>query len=569
MATTASGRVTSLRVPEHTPVNTTRTPIMKRPVTREEHEFVTAFANLLTHTTAMVAADPGRRSPAGSIAESVGKAYAGFSRGRHEPIQRRAKAALSGSSEQLRELFGPHFARNEEWSEGSLSPELKGLLRDAVRSRLDSQGMQIANDIAGPLTARPGPVATKPKTVVEGGSFGGDAEWVWKKITITQPQILFFRWKTEEAEAAYGRWDLFRKDAGQEVHLGTGVAGSAPLSTFKIDFRDYLPASPPSVPKDYLVRVTPYSSPQVLPSTTEGMGGKKVPGQAIAEPSLPVTITYSAVADGPEHFLPSTDVYTRATCSLGSIRMLQESSEWGNEEFHVRGFLQQTFAQGSNKASNQSSFSAYAELNPDDDVPSQNLTFSKDFVLGYPVTANFPCAFLLVISIMEDDDGGGLAEWEAAMAQVAQTVLGAEVDGIVREYLEEKFKEYVNENMDELIHLGIDVAAYIAGLVTSTTLAVVGMVLMAAGLILAAVIAGLPDDFYGTEVEVLVLPTNAAEYIHSIPGQPVASIGGYRLEAKKMHFLGEATYPVATAWDGALELDVEWEFSGKQQFWGT
>ena len=83
----------------------------------------------------------------------------------------------------------------------------------------------------------------------------------------------------------------------------------------------------------------------------------------------------------------------------------------------------------------------------------------------------------------------------------------------------------------------------------------------AAALVISDIVSGMDDDYYGTKVFVLGLPTNITDFIHSLPGHAIP--GGFELESSGLGFQGSTSWPEATAWDGEVVVRFHWEFTNK------
>lgn len=526
-----------------------------RPFCREEEDFVRAFAAMLNHATVAIAADPETPHREGSVAERVRKAYSGaFSAEQQQAIRRRAETLLSAPVEVRRGYFGAYAEAGIEAHAGpGLSAELKAQLPGAVQARLDAQRGKIAGVLSDHAAIKPSTAGpSTSKTWVEVGHFG-DVWDSWHDLTINSPSSLDFHWGTNAPGAERGVWQLVR--AGQqELQLASGKAGDAPGGFFSIDLAQYLPQQPPNAPAQYLVRVTPGTKPKWQPSDDASGPGLMIPGKAVGPQSDPVVITYSSVT-APQIYLNIFDVYKTAVFTLESIHMIQESEESGTEEFHIAGFVQETLPTSSDHFGDQKTFAKYTTLNPDGPT-WQDLSSSVEFYLGSPLTPDWPRAYTAVISILEEDDGGTLGSWQASIATLAQDLASGDIADAVRDYLDENFEDYMDD-INQLVNAGAEVAQLVASIVGSTTAAIGGMVIAAAALIISAVIASLPDDYYGTEAYVLVLPSNSWDYVHSLPGQ-ITSYGGWQLDSETIEFKGQASWPDAAAWDGMVGITVHW-----------
>jgi hypothetical protein len=282
----------------------------------------------------------------------------------------------------------------------------------------------------------------------------------------------------------------------------------------------------------------------------------------VGPPSNDVVITYSAVT-APAVQFNIFEIYRTARFVLDSIHMVEDQTGGGAEEFWVTGFIQETFPASSAQASSQHKFGPmFAELDPDG-PRTGSLPFAKSFFLGKPDTPEWPRAYIGVISVLEEDDGGSLSDWKAHVATIAEAMVDGEVSQDVRDFLEEQFKDFVGENIGQLIQAGGQLAETILLLISETVLGLIGMVVAAATLVIAGIISGMEDEYYGTEAFVFVLPTNITDFVHGLPGQAVGK--GYQLDTETLTFKGSTSYPEATAFDGIVEVSFHWEFFDKGQ----
>jgi hypothetical protein len=545
--------------------------IPARPVSPEEAEFIKAFANALKHATAVVAADPNARPfPAGSIAEHVREAYSGFRPDQRLAIGHRAKARLSASTEERRQYFGSYAEVDADaWyrSGPGLDREMKAQLKQAVWARLDAQRQEIEDALSNTAaTTFVGGDTTK--TWVEAGYFGGDMQVGWKDLTINQPYTVHFRWGTEEIGAERGVWQLFRVGkSGQEVHLASGPAGQAPGGTFDINLGTYLPPDPPVLPAVYRVRVTPGTNTKMAPGVMKGHAGPKIPGKAVGLPSDPVVITYTGIITPPVEF-PLFEIYTRLWFTLGSIYLVKDQIGPGAEEFHIAGFVHESLPTSSTQKGTQEKFGKfYAELPDPDGSHEKQLSHASIFYLNSPSTPEWPRAYTVVISVLEEDDGGSLNDWQATVWAVAKDVISGELGKAIPDWLDEYIKEHLGEEWREYVHIGIhaggEVAQVIGAIIGSVASGIAGMVIAHAAFVVANIIAGMADDYYGTEVSTFVLPTNTTEYVHSLPGQ-VTTDGGFELETPDgFSMSGHTQWPDAAPTDGLIDITFHWELAGK------
>jgi hypothetical protein len=124
-----------------------------------------------------------------------------------------------------------------------------------------------------------------------------------------------------------------------------------------------------------------------------------------------------------------------------------------------------------------------------------------------------------------------------------------------------------------VVNLGGQVGQAIASLVSSTTAGIIGVVVVIASAIAAAIISGMEDDYYGTDVFAFLLLTNVTDFVHSLPklaefGPGTTSENGEFEIAPEFHFFfqGESGLLSAVATDGEVEIRSHWVFSSRSMF---
>jgi len=223
----------------------------------------------------------------------------------------------------------------------------------------------------------------------------------------------------------------------------------------------------------------------------------------------------------------------------------------------------ESFPASSTETGEQKKFGPfYAAIDPDGSR-TKNLPHAADFYLSAPSTPEWPRAFSAVISVLEEDDGGSLNEWESTIWTVADAAASGELGQAIRDYIEEKFKDFIGDNIGQLINAGGQMAQELVSLASSIIGGIIGMVVMAAALVIADIISGMSDDYYGTEAFVFVLPSNITDYVHTLPGQPMA--GGFKLDTESLEFRGYTSWPEAAQFDGVVDVFFHWELTNKGQ----
>jgi hypothetical protein len=552
-----------------------RTPLaallVTKPPTHEEQEFGKAFANALNHATAVIAANPRLRPfTAGSIPERIRESFATFRPNLRPDIERRAKARLSAPVEQRRQLFGAYADLGAEaWSnaEKGLSAETKAQLKRAVSAHLDARMHEIARALsifAATHYSGAGPT----KTSVEVGYFSGDVVAGWKTLTISSPGVLHFRWTTEEPAAQKGVWALLRVGpANEEVLLQTGDAGIGPTNVFDIDLSKYLPAKPSAAPAVYHIRVTPGTRPALGPGSITGVAGPLTPGKAVGPTSDPVTITYTSIVEPAPQF-KSYYYYRKAAFTVGSIRMIEDQSGPGTEEFYINGFVQEYLPKESGRSGKQVTFGDYAELDPDG-PREKDLNGLSIFDLSSPEEPHeWPRAYTVVISVLEADDGGSLNEWQSVVSTLADDMLHGDIAKYVTKYLESYVREHISEDtakfIADAVQIGGEILRFLVTLINTVASFIIGIVLAAVTMIVVDIISGMPDDYYGTDVYALALPASIAEIVEALPGETTPDGKGYKLETESIDLRGSTQWPSAASTDGEVEITFDWEFGSKE-----
>lgn len=524
----------------------------------EERRFADELGHALAHATAVAAADPDTPLPKGSLPERVRTAHAKFRPEKREERAKRARELLDAPEHERRRVFG----RAAGWTpdDAKTSDEsLRKLLKQAVHSHVEARRHQVEQFFAlhgiGAGMANWNPKATW----VEVGHFG-DVEAVFTSVPITTPSKLSFRWRTEEPDAKFGSWVLSRRDPGGLKFIAAGDAGQAPgWTVFTIDLRNYLPATPPAVPTRYEVRVIPRANPQERSKSHKAFPRSPiVRGVAVGHSSDPATIIYPSIAQ-PAVEIETYEVYRYLTVGLERIRLVEDQNGPGAEEFHVSGIVQQFLPSGSANTGRSERLSGYAALSPSGPY-SLPLNTGAFFRLTNPDTADWPQAFALVVSVLEEDDGGKMAEWQGEISTVAYEFLAGEVNDAVTEYLQDNFDEFVGEDWETVAAHASEAAQYITSLVSGSAAAgYIGAALLVAGMVVAEIAIGAKDDFYGMEVQTLVVDTNIKDHIDHWFAD--GDFDDHSVELRwGMTLYGAASFPDAAPYDGEIEITASYRF---------
>jgi CubicO group peptidase (beta-lactamase class C family) len=133
------------------------------------------------------------------------------------------------------------------------------------------------------------------KTRLEARSYSGgdlDSSFPWERnVIITSRAPVYFRWATSEQNVTSAEWQVTGSPAGFSgapniIASGelSNIPGVGQRFQFTIDFKQFLPASPPASPKNYYVRIVPRKGRHALiPSPTVKVVYQKPGEQAVIQ----------------------------------------------------------------------------------------------------------------------------------------------------------------------------------------------------------------------------------------------------------------------------------------------
>lgn len=407
--------------------------------------------------------------------------------------------------------------------------------------------------------------------------------------TINEVGVLRFRWGTPVAGVEEGFWRLRRRLGNNQFSLvATGIATSGTGGRFDIDFSPYLPGTAPLDGEVYHLEVVARRKAKVDRTTAvrPGQSGTPIPAQELGAWSAPVVITYVANTSPPTQFDFGT-VYGKATLHIDRIMLVRDQYGPGQEEYHIKGFvqeLQRTCPPGRvencpfSTALQQHPVGPYRrDLNPPGEAPlgwsfdpSRNppvyqVRNSFEFALGSGGNSlTSQRRFVLTLSIMEEDAGSSIDEWTSAINRLADVVRHGNLLGLS----EQDIKRYLEEHIQDIIRYVAD------GLQIFTRIAEVGEAAPFVGTAIAvaahagvAIVRDLADDYYGTRSAHLTLESNREEDVHKLPGRLVGSGAArrYVTRSQTIRFTGPPPANAAAAFDGIVDVEFHWEFSDRRQ----
>ena len=422
-------------------------------------------------------------------------------------------------------------------------------------------------------------------TWVVTGLFNESDQSTRTRMHITSPYVMPFRWGTGYQEAVHGRWRL-RRLVGTRLgateptfeELASGVAGPAHFSQFTIDLRDHLPATPPSAERTYHVEVVARDASGGSPGT--GRAAVMPSASEVGPWSAPVIITYG------QNTTPSTqfdfdEVYTRARLVLDEIEVVRDQYGPGQEEYYVRGFVQELFMDCQDTNPSECRFS----------TPGRQYEFGADTTAGFdcdnggpyfrclspPVSSEFgsipdepagwrfvltdaPRRLVLTMSMLEEDSGDSVREWGRGFDRLAD--LG-ELADLYRMHQDE-IEEFVNENAEEILEYVIDGIQVVNSVATAAAGPFAGAVIAVVAIteIVTQIYGDSADDYYGTQATALTLSSNQVGEVHKLPGRQVGQT--YVTDIQSLRFYGSPGVTSAGSFDGIVDITYHWEFTNRE-----
>ncbi len=474
-----------------------------------------------------------------------------------------------------------------------LDPALLDRTRRLARLRLDRARPQIRR-AAEQILRDGGPVRMRraQRTTVQLRLDGGDVATPWmQEINIASPESLEFRWRTTEEGGARVYWELRGPvgPGGANKVLASGYDGDDTNAmgiggTFRISLHGLLPAQAPKGAEVYHVRVLPLGRPSRFASVAASQGfvnlGQAPPVEHVAPEGIgawsePAVIRYGTdFRQGPQE-LDIRSVYRKAHFYLDWFRLAEDQTGPGDEEYHLSGFILEHTPNGAGVPVQLGPYSF--TLDPDD-RSQHRLGKQATFNLNY---TDWPRTITAVISVLEEDDGGLMNDWHAALAEIATDLVHGAVAADLRSFLEEVREEIAEMQAQVAAELAAELAAYISALIAGTVREIItAWIALVVAWILANIRVAAVDDFYGMRVYGMLLPSNEVDTIVAselpdifVQGGPPSSggrfagsvqpDGSFRLEQTVLQLLGEGGALEGSPVDGIVEVAMHWEFSDR------
>lgn len=589
-----------------------------QPASQAEIKITRLLADQISHAFTIAAANPNEQFPKNSMAGEFSREFLKLNPEKRMAARKRAHSLLNLPISERRLYFGNYANKKSSFHkvvQPDLDANLQSLVKEAVRIRVEQYKSEIINYVKKEAKIRSGNStkigayskrSIKPTiqstrkfssksrsqisltriydigTFIKAPSPVSVLESTGYDLTIHMAsQTLDFKWKTLESRAERAVWAVFDSNTGRTV--ASGLAGNGKQGVFRIYFRKFLSSKPPDTPKRYYLQVFPYpaapggrrlskydSTPQFLPSMT----AKEFKARAVGNPSSPVQISYLK-SDPQDQTFRFYDVYRKLDLHLDYIEMISESCEWGTEEFHITGFVQEEsgyFAgnplRGEEPKGEQTLYQLrhhVETINPDGNRKKWLGGWERQYHLQNPDSEFYPKVFTVVFSVMEEDSGESVARWISYLWSKAQGRIRKQIHSYVYTAVKELFGYITDIILKEFIENFKMVAKIVDAIASALSTMIVGMIIDVIAEIVKRIIEGTVDDYYGTASIILVLPTNMVEYIKNLPGRAVSG-GRYILKQQKSkQMLGPPCPGDAVNWDGSVQLSIHWELKGIEQ----
>lgn len=431
-----------------------------------------------------------------------------------------------------------------------------------------------------------------PATVVD-FRMAGESIAKWHRHTqIASPESLTCRWSSGEplADRAYFelRGPLGPGNPGKILAVGflpDVLSGDDVGGYFELNLGAYLPAQPPQVAHRYHLRVLPLGAAQYGAAYGPNFGFtvtpledfEPTPPDGIGPWSLPAVIEYGKTfAQGPQQLDIDTVVfYRKARVQLDWFKVDEDQSGPGAEEYRVRAFMVEHNNLGSREYSQYGGFFSI----PEGDRKPRPLNWNADIVLGDPWTNVWPRAFIIGMSVMEEDAGAQLDDWYAAITETVNEVLEGAFAGDIRALLREIRDEIDQATLGFRAGLSSAVVAFLVAAIGATVAKFVfAWIVLVIALVAAFIGAGSRDDFFGFHLYTLLLMTNDAELFAVGEGAEIFNSkavvaggvfageevnGRFFLDPTEIQFFGSGLPDSASNADGIVRIGLHWEFYDK------
>lgn len=546
------------------------------PSNKQEEAVVRTLADEIGHAIVQVSTNPNDKFAKGSFAAKFQEKYRTLNTIERASVRARAESLLSQSLPERRMYFGQLADKGVDAHKrayAGFNATLNRQLKTAIHATTNLYRQDIEDYVT--LGARISSSAnlrakvSKTKILDIGNFIRTDSQFSYGlKTTVNSAnETRDFKWETEESSAKIGVWKVFEMPANTLV--ATGAAGNAPQDVFRIDFKRFAPPTPPAEPLVYHVKVYPFPQP-----AKAKLGQRTIKQEPVGPASPPAIVVYSKSDDQQTKFDQIYDVYREIKLFVDWLEMTQDSCEWGTEEFHISGFVQD-YPMGEERdilhqsvdidpAGERRKQLGSHEMNPEYHLQNPTSEAVCRYYAGGSKFSCWPKVFTACIAVMEEDNDS-YAEWVKAIWNMARGQLESKIRDTVLIEMESKegeFGEFLAANVLGNLELFRDLINMLVGSITS---ALLGMLMSILDTYIGMILEGMENDFYELATFVLVLPNNIADYVETLPGSATPN-GRYALRQEPSEPLRGPPCPGgATSWDGVVTVGIHWEFRGKEQ----
>lgn len=475
-----------------------------------------------------------------------------------------------------------------------LDADLSEGLRAMARRRLEAarpEMLEAAEDLVQGSTGRDAAIVSRTDCDLR---LAGEGQDTWRReIGFSSVELLDFRWQSREPGAERGYWELrgpvtpgHEGDLIASGYVPDAMRGDAVGGYFNIPLRDHLPPKPPQETTIYHVRVLPLGGTgggglvrdRVRDRVIGPIGDREAPA-GIGAWSPPAVIRYGQSHETPpQHFdIEPMSIYRKARFRLDWLRLVQDQTGPGDEEYHLAGFLIRHTPQGADVPVKIGPYSL--TLDPDD-RSKHHFGTQATFSMMSAKHTYWPQTFSVLLSIMEEDDGGLLNDWHAALAEVAEEMMSDIFTDEIEEFMREVQEQIAELQREIAAEMAAEIAALIAAYIASTAREIISAAIaVVVAWIMAHIRSGAVDDFYGMRLFGMTLCTNDARLIEDgsagrlFKNRPFASggdfagevqaDGSFRLELTELQFLGEGGALEGSPVSGIVNVGVHWEFDDR------
>ena len=510
---------------------------------------------------------------------------AGRARRLFEDLPKRDRAI---ALEFAKEIGGP-----DEGGE-DISNTLAALTRRMARTHLKTTRRTISTAIVDVSKQASDQVLTVTKTRVRMRPAGEIVVTPHKYTQVSYPPNQTFHWETDEPGAERAYWELRGPASGYSsgALLDRGIVGNhfddgRVGGEFTLNMGDYFPPVTPNPTQRFSLRVLPLGPERPTFALAGNYGIGTIDQLDRRDPEPPAGLgpwSFAAVIDyGTEYKQPGTrfdapvTYYQRVRAKVNWFKVDNDSSELGDEEYHLHAFFTDFSPFGAQRMGRWGSYLPVVE----GDQSRHPLGWeSADVTLGTPVAQTWPRFQLMVLSVLEEDNGEGVDAWLQVMAELAEAALRGAIQEEIKDYLQDLRDEFEQGTADLVGDLQGATEEVIAEFISQVGSAIAGaLIAYAVTLILGFIRAGAEDDSFGAKAIAVTMLSNEADAIEDSSALTLASPtlalaqdkfspgqrdgGRYETRELEIQMRGAPSADSGGAANGIISFGVQWAFSGR------